>query len=345
MHSTTDSNWTVLDLKQATQTSVKEEPRVLESILVTGGSGFIGTNLCRMLTSAGARVTVLDNLSRASAAGFDAADHEIIEGDVRDADTVARAVERVQAVVHLAAFGSVVESVAQPEENFENNVRSTLNVLHAAARRKAKVVFASSGGAVIGAAQPPVNEDSLPAPTSPYGASKLCGEAYCHAFAGSFDLSVVALRFANVYGPNSAHKRGAVTNFAKALLAGEPIVVFGKGGATRDFIHVDDICAGIWAALKTPIQGAKVLHLATGVETRIIDLAKAMADAAGRPDHPIRFEPKRAGELERNFATFDRARQVLGFVPKIALREGLRRTYEWFKDQKPEVLNLTTTDA
>jgi UDP-glucose 4-epimerase len=321
------------------------EFRVFESVLVTGGCGFIGVNLCRKLKSTGVRVTILDNMSRASAPRLGGLEHEFIDGDVRDADIVGRSIERVQAVVHLAAFGSVVESVARPEENFENNVRSTLNVLHAAARNKAKVVFASSGGAVIGAAEPPVSEESLPAPTSPYGASKLCGEAYCHAFAGSFGLSVVALRFANVYGPHSAHKRGAVTNFAKALLRNEPIVIFGEGTATRDFIYVDDICAGICAALSAPIQGAKVLHLATGVETRVIDLAKTLAEVSGRPDHPIRFEPKRAGELERNFATFDRAREVLGFTPKIPVREGLRRTYEWFKEQGAEVLNLTTTDA
>ena len=171
----------------------------------------------------------------------------------------------------------------------------------------------------------------MPKPTSPYGASKLCGEAYCHAFAGSFGLSVVALRFANVYGPHSAHKRGAVTNFSKALLLGEPIVIFGDGSATRDFIHVDDVCAGIRAALDKPTSGATVLHLATGAETRIIDLARMMMEVAGSPDHPIHVEAKPTGELERNFAAFDRAYQVLGFNPSVALREGLKQTFEWFR--------------
>jgi UDP-glucose 4-epimerase len=318
---------------------------VFESILVTGGCGFIGANLCRKLKSLGIDVTVLDNKSRASASQVSGQEQEVIDGDVRDTDAVDRAMQRVQAVVHLAAYGSVVESVARPEENFENNVRGTLNVLHAAARRKVKVVFASSGGAVIGTAQPPVNEASLPAPTSPYGASKLCGEAYCHAFAGSFGLSVIALRFANVYGPHSAHKKGAVTNFIKALLFKEPIVIFGDGSATRDFIHVDDICAGICAALSTPIEGAKVLHLATGVETRVIDLAKTFTEVAGRPDHPIHFEPKRAGELERNFATFDRAREVLGFTPRVGLRDGLKQTLDWFAALDPAVLRTAMSDS
>ena len=318
---------------------------MFDSILVTGGCGFIGANLCQSLKAAGVRVTVLDNLSRAGAARPGNLAHEIIEGDVRDTITVGRAMERVQAVVHLAAYGSVVESIARPDENFENNVRGTLTVLQAAARRKAKVVFASSGGAVIGAAEPPVNEDSVPKPTSPYGASKLCGEAYCHAFAGSFGLSVVALRFANVYGPHSAHKRGAVTNFSKALLLGEPIVIFGDGSATRDFIHVDDVCAGIRAALDKPTSGATVLHLATGAETRIIDLARMMMEVAGSPDHPIHVEAKRTGELERNFAAFDRAYQVLGFNPSVALREGLKQTFEWFKTLDRQVLAKATSDS
>jgi UDP-glucose 4-epimerase len=318
---------------------------VFDSLLVTGGCGFIGSNLCRKLVSEGARVVVLDNLSRASTGARDDGNCEFMEGDVRDPAAVARAMERVDGVVHLAAFGSVVESVERPEENFENNVRSTLNVLHAAARRKLKVVFASSGGAVVGAASPPISEDSLPAPTSPYGASKLCGEAYCHAFAGSFGLNVVALRFANVYGPHSAHKRGAVTNFIKALLLDQPIVIFGDGSATRDFIHVDDICAGICAALKTPISGARVLHLATGVETPVIELARTLAEVAGRGDHPIRFEAKRAGELDRNFATFERARQVLGFTPRIGLREGLAQTFNWFAAQDRTILKLALSDS
>lgn len=318
---------------------------MFDSVLVTGGCGFIGANLCRGLKAAGVRVTVLDNMSRAGAVDPSGLAQEIIEGDVRDAGAVGRAMERVQAVVHLAAYGSVVESVARPDENFENNVRGTLTVLQAAVRRKAKVVFASSGGAIIGAAEPPVNEDSLPKPTSPYGASKLCGEAYCHAFAGSFGLSVVALRFANVYGPYSAHKKGAVTNFAKALLSGEPMVIFGDGGATRDFIHVDDICAGICAALEKPTSGATVLHLATGIETRIMDLAKTIAEVAGRSNHPIRLDAKRAGELERNFATFDRARHVLGFKPRVTLREGLKQTFEWFRALDRTALKMTTSDS
>jgi UDP-glucose 4-epimerase len=315
------------------------------SILVTGGCGFIGANLCRRLLAVGRRVRVLDNLSRGSATNLDHLDLELIRGDVRDAGAVGRAANGVEAVIHLAAFGSVVESVGRPEENFDVNVRGTVTVLQAAAKQQIKVVFASSGGAVIGAAVPPVSEDSLPKPASPYGASKLCGEAYCHAFASTFALPTVALRFANVYGPYSAHKRGAVTNFIAALLSGEPMIIFGDGSATRDFIYVDDLCDGIYAALITQLAPGAVLHLATGVETRVDELAWTLAKVAGELNYPIRFEQKRAGELERNFANFDRAREMLGFAPRVALEEGLERTLQWFLAQSREETRTARTDS
>ena len=135
--------------------------------------------------------------------------------------------------------------ITDPERNFEVNVQGTLNVLRAAVGAGVRrFIFASTGGALIGDATPPVSEQSLPKPISPYGASKLCGEAYCHAFAKSYGLETVCLRFGNVYGPHSAHKKGAVTVFIKALMTGEPIVIYGDGSASRDYVHVEDSAAG-----------------------------------------------------------------------------------------------------
>src|SRR5581483_1762211 len=271
---------------------------------------------------------------------------EVVIGDVRDSDAASRAMAGMEAVVHLAAYGSVVESVTGLAENFDVNVRGTVNILQTAAKHNVgKVVFASSGGAVIGPAEPPVSENSLPKPLSPYGASKLCGEAYCHAFAGTFGLATTALRFANVYGPFSAHKRGAVTNFIKAVLFDHPIVIFGDGSVTRDFIYVDDLCAGIRRGLERDLPGGSVLHLATGVETTIGQLAALICEIANAEGHEIRYEPKRRGELDRNFATFDRAREVLGFAPQVALREGLERTFRWFEKQDRSILQQSESDA
>jgi UDP-glucose 4-epimerase len=239
-----------------------------------------------------------------------------------------------EAVVHLAASGSVLESVADPLTNFEHNAAGTLMTLEAA-RAQGKVdrfIFASTGGALIGNAPPPVHEGSLPRPISPYGASKLCGEAYCCAFAAAYGLHTVALRFANIYGPYSAHKRGAVTAFAKALMLDLPIVIYGSGQASRDFLHVDDLCTGIVSALLHDIPKGAALHLASGKETSIAELAKAMSAVAGKPEHPIEFRPERAGEVERNFGDFSLAKRLLGFEPSVPLQRGLQQTWAWFNE-------------
>lgn len=243
-------------------------------------------------------------------------DVEVVEGDIRDREAATAAIEGVNAVVHLAAYGSVVESVADPEPNFDVNARGTFVMLDASRRAGVdRFVFASTGGALIGEADPPVNERSLPKPISPYGASKLCGEAYCHAFARSYGLRTVALRFANIYGPISAHKRGAVTAFMKAIMTREPMRIFGDGTASRDFLYVDDLCAAILRSLSTDLAPGIALHVASEVETRIIDLARAIADVAGAPGHPIEHAPTRTGEVTRNFATADLARAILNFTP------------------------------
>jgi UDP-glucose 4-epimerase len=279
-------------------------------------------------------VRALDNFSRGSRDYLREADAEIVEGDIRDADAVGRAMDGVDTVVHLAAFGSVVESVEDPTENFDVNVRGTLVVLRAAAAAGVeKLVFASTGGAIMGNTPPPVDETTLPWPISPYGASKLCGEAYCHAFAGSFGLQVVALRFANVYGPMSDHKKGVITNFIKQSLRGEPIAIYGDGRASRDFLYVDDLCDGITAAFDADLRD-EVLHLASGEETTINDLASLILELTDAADTPIRYEERRRGEIERTFARPERAAELLGFEPAHSLIEGLEKTVRWFAERR-----------
>ncbi len=277
---------------------------------------------------------MLDNLSRGTGDNLEGLDVEIVEGDVREPGTVARTLDRVDTVVHLAAYGSVAESVDEPLENFDVNARGTLVVLRESARAAvSSFVFASTGGALVGNARPPIDETTLPWPISPYGASKLCGEAYCHAFAGSFGLPTVALRFANVYGPFSQHKRGAVTNFIRSALHGEPIVIYGDGTATRDFLYVDDLCDGICAAIDARLDD-EVVHLASGAETTIADLARLVLDVTGRPETPIRYEGRRRGEIERNFAKTERAATLLGFEAAHTLRDGLVKTVDWYVERE-----------
>jgi UDP-glucose 4-epimerase len=297
--------------------------------LVTGGCGFIGANLVPLLLERGDAVRVLDTFAAGGPERLPG-DVEVLQGDVRDADAVADAAAGVDAVIHLAAAGNVADSIADPLANFEVNARGTLQVLRAAAQADVgRFVFASTGGALIGDAEPPVDESSVPRPISPYGASKLCGEGYCHAFRGSYGLGTVALRFANVYGPRSEQKKGAVTVFIKRALHGEPLTIFGDGAATRDFIYVDDLCAGIVAALDRREVGG-VVHLASERETSIAELARIVLDATGA-DVPIEHLPPRRGEVERNFAIARHAAEVLGFRAAVDLEEGMARTADWFR--------------
>lgn len=302
-----------------------------DRVLVTGGAGFVGANLVRRLGGS-RQLRVLDNLVTGSKEALPS-DVELLEGDIRDADAVAEAVAGATAVVHLAAAGSVVDSVASPWENFEVNVRGTLTVLDGARRAGVeRVVLASTGGALMGNALGPVDEESVPRPLSPYGASKAAAEAYASAYAGSYGLRTIALRFANLYGPFSGHKKGVVTAFFRALDAGEPLVVHGDGRASRDFMHVADICTAIELALGADVPGGTTLHVATGVETSIDELADLCRDVAGQPEHPVEHRDRRVGEVERNVASYRRAEQVLGFRPAVALRDGLRDTWSWYGD-------------
>jgi UDP-glucose 4-epimerase len=303
------------------------------TILVTGGCGFVGANLVPELLARGHAVRVFDDFSIAGPDRLPAGDVEIVQGDVRDAGAVARAAEGTDSVIHLAAAGNVADSVADPFGNFEANARGTLYTLQAAALAGAsRFVFASTGGALIGDAPPPVDEDSMPRPISPYGASKLAGEGYCHAYRGAYGLPTIALRFANVYGPRSELKRGAVTRFVRAALDGTPITIYGDGAATRDFIHVRDLCAGIVAAHEArDVTG--VLHLASERETSVRELAQLILDAAGA-DVPIEHVDRRPGEVERNFAIAARARAVLGWRAEVALEDGLAETVEWFRSSR-----------
>jgi UDP-glucose 4-epimerase len=299
-------------------------------VLVTGGAGFVGANLVRRLAGR-YDVRVLDS-GVAGSANVLPAGVELVTGDIRDGEAVADALAGVTAVVHLAAAGNVVESVQDPWANFDVNVRGSLQVLDGArAAGVERIVVASTGGALMGNAQGPVDESSVPRPLSPYGASKAAVEAYCHAYAGSYGLRSIILRFANLYGPFSAHKKGVVNSFFRALEHGEPLVVYGDGQASRDFMYVDDICSAIERALSADVPGGTTAHVATGVETSIDELATLCSLVAGRPGHPLEHPAARAGEVERNVGSYQMARKLLGFEPSVTLREGLEATWRWYQ--------------
>ena len=297
--------------------------------VITGGAGFIGVNLARRLSLTGRRIRVLDNLSSGSMDNLSGVAVELIRGDIRDPEVLADVLRDAKSVVHLAASGSVDDSVRDPVENFDVNVRGTINLLEACKKGDIKkVIFASTGGALAGDVNGPVHEDVVPRPISPYGASKLCGEAYCGAYARSYGIKTIALRFANVYGPYSLHKKGVVTSFIKAIIARQPLKIFGDGSATRDFIHVEDLCEGISAAIDSSLEGAEIIHLATGVETSMLELARIVCKVAGEQNYPIELHPIRRGEVYRNVGSYRRAHELLAFSPQVQLEEGIRQSWE-----------------
>jgi UDP-glucose 4-epimerase len=301
----------------------------VRSALVTGGAGFIGSHLVRLLEERGHRVRVYDNLATGSAANLEGSEAELVEKDVRDADALARAARGCELVFHLAAGTGVLPSIEDPFADFELNARGTLTALWATRQAGAERFVFSSSNAPLGAGAYPASEDKPTAPLSPYGASKAAGEAYCSAFAGAYGLDAVAVRFSNAYGPRSAHKTNVIPLFIRSLLAGEELVVYGDGTQTRDFVFVTDLADGLLRAAEVEGIGGEVFQLASGVETSVNELIALLGEIAGRAPS-VRREPPRPGEILRNYSLIDKARERLGYSPSVQLADGLRRTYEWF---------------
>ena len=294
--------------------------------IVTGGAGFIGSHLVDALLADGWRVVVVDDLSSGDTRRLASeAALEVVDITDRGALDAVLDAARPETIFHLAAQSSVTRSVADPERDCEINVRGTLNVLEGATRHRAPVVFTSTGGALYGdGAVLPTGEDTLPAPISPYGASKWAGEAYVATWKESTGIPHAICRLGNVYGPRqSPHgEAGVVAIFSHHLWRGTSPVLFGFGKPTRDYVHVEDVAQAILAASGQ----AGVFNVSTGVETavsRIFELIKAAAGATVDGE----LAALRPGELERSCLDPSRAREQLGWRAGIGLEEGLAATY------------------
>jgi UDP-glucose 4-epimerase len=300
------------------------------TVLVTGGCGFIGTNLVRRLAAHRIPLRVLDNLSVGTRANLpDGVDLAV--GDIRDPSAVARAVEGVDAVVHLAASTGVPDSVRDPATDFDINVVGTFALLRASVAASVRRFVLASSNAAIGEHPPPVDEQRVPRPISPYGAGKLAGEGYCIAFGAAYGLQTFVLRFSNVYGPYSTHKTSVVARFLREGLQTGAVTVYGDGRQTRDFLYVEDLCTAVEAALSAAGSG-EVFQVASGVETTVLALVEHLRAATGH-DFKIDFAPARAGDIARNVSDIAKASRLLGYRPSVSLDAGLRRTYDWFRRQ------------
>jgi UDP-glucose 4-epimerase len=299
-------------------------------LLVTGGNGFIGANLVRLLLDRGYRVTIFGKQLREQAEYLRDLPITTIEGDILDIKLVNEVVPHHDGIVHLAAQTGVSGSLADPVRDCEINVIGTLNILEAARRSGVqRFVFASSN-ASLGRQLPPATEDKAPLPLSPYGASKLAGEAYCLAYHGSWGIGTVVLRFGNVYGPFSAHKQSVIVKFFEDILTNEKITIDGDGHQTRDFIYVGDLCKAILLALESQISG-EVFQIATGLETNISQLAELVQKVMGR-NIAVSYGPSRKGDIRKNYSSITKVRSRLGWEPQVSLIDGLRATWEWYRD-------------
>ena len=306
--------------------------------LVTGGAGFIGSHIAERLVSPRETVRVLDNLSTGS---LDNLVHlgdrvEFIQGDLQDPERVARAVDGVEVVFHQGALASVPRSIAHPLDTHHACVTGTVTLLDACRQSGVRrVVYAASSSAYGNSPIMPKTETQLPAPLSPYAAAKLAGELYLEAFAASYSLETVRIRYFNVFGPrqdpNSPYS-AVIPLFISALLHDRQPTIYGDGEQSRDFTYVANVVSANLLAAQAPGVSGKVYNVACGGSITLLELLKEICQFLGKPFAP-NFGPERVGDVKHSWADIHRAQEDLGYKVEIDLKEGLRRTVEYYVEQ------------
>jgi UDP-glucose 4-epimerase len=304
--------------------------------VVTGGAGFIGSNIVDELVRRGHDVVVLDDLSagRESNLSGVAGKIQFIRGSICELETVAVACRGVDYVLHLAARTSVPRSMKDPVETNRVNVDGTLNVLVAARDAKVRrVVFAASSSAYGESPALPKVETMPAVPISPYGVSKLVGEIYAQVFGRVYALENVSLRYFNVFGPRQdpgSPYSGVLSKFCTALLSGQQPVVFGDGEQSRDFTYVENVVDATLRAAEAPNVSGMVLNVGTGNRYTLNETLALLEKISGKPAR-AKYDPPRAGDILHSQADITAARRLLGYEPRVGFEEGLRRTWEWYK--------------
>lgn len=323
--------------------------------LITGGCGFIGQNLLhRALRDPDTKVRIIDDASVGTREELRAVSDfielnpndatlewtkwtrsrvEFIAGDIGDAAIARKVTAGANAVAHLAATTGVGSSVQDPLHDCITNVIGTLNYLEACRHNGVKRFVFASSGAAIGERGPLIREELLAHPASPYGASKLACEAYCFAYRSSFGMETVILRFGNCYGPLSSHKSSVVAKFIRDALVGIPWEIYGDGTQTRDFVFVEDVAEAIVLGASTEAVGGGVFEIASGTETKVLELATKIACVLRNCDvtpPTVRRVKARLGDVKRSYFNTSKAQTRLAWRPKVPLEEGLNRTVRWF---------------
>jgi nucleoside-diphosphate-sugar epimerase len=302
-------------------------------VLVTGGAGFIGSNLVQALLERGDDVRILDNFSTGNRANLAGLDAEIVEGELRSYERVHNAVRGTELVYHLGALGSVPRSVQDPLTSSAVNVEGTLNVLLAARDEGVRRVVFSSSTSVYGSSRElPTHEDAAPDPISPYGVAKLAAERYCISFSRVYEsFESVVLRYFNVFGPRQSpfsQYAAVIPLFVTAIAAGEPVVIFGDGEQSRDFTYVANVIDATIRAGEAEGASGEIVNVAAGSPASVNRIADTIGAILDKPVEK-RHLPPRSGDIRDSWADLSKAEQVLGYRPEIGLEEGLRRTVDF----------------
>jgi nucleoside-diphosphate-sugar epimerase len=314
---------------------------VTERYLVTGGAGFIGSNIVKELLRREERVRVLDNFSTGKRENIALylEDVELIEGDLRHLETVRQATEGVDYILHQGALPSVQKSVDNPLDTDESNVRGTLNLLLAARDAGVKRVVCASSSSVYGDTPTlPKTEEMKPAPLSPYAVSKLAGEHYGQVFYQVYGLETVALRYFNVFGPRqdpTSQYAAVIPKFVTAMLKGEQPVIYGDGEQSRDFSYVTNVVQANLLAATAPGVGGQIFNIACGKRYNLLELVATINQILGTDVTPVHTAP-RVGDIRHSLAGIAKAREMLGYQVEVEFKEGLRRLIAWYMEHEGE---------